>query len=420
MHKIKQITLREFKTRIRKKAFLITTILGPIMALSMMIVPLWLTGFSDHKEPEKFIINDPKNQYNLNVETFSESTIHFEKWNIDSASANAVFINSEIEMLIQLPDTSTSEAIIIKSKNGDFAKIETLKKLTSFLLLENTVSDKHHFRTTIVNHAQNGKKITELFAYLGPIMIYFFIFLYGMQVMKGVVEEKTNRIYEVLLCTVKPYQLLIGKIFGIALLSFVQFTIWGILNGLIIYLFESNYDLSIFADLNAIQQIENKDTLNFAIEMNYLLEGLKLVNLPFYFFSFFVYLIFGYFLYASLFAIVGSASDQDTETQQFIFPITMPLLIGFVSLGSVIADPTGIAAQILGYFPLTAPIIGMAKIPFLYEYPTILTETIVSWIILLLTCLFTIWFASRVYRVGIMTYGQKVGFRTLISWFFYK
>jgi ABC-2 type transport system permease protein len=240
-------------------------------------------------------------------------------------------------------------------------------------------------------------------------IIYFFIFLYGVQVMRGVMEEKTNRIVEIIISSVKPFQLMMGKILGIAMVGLTQFLIWvllsSLLTGVISVLFVS--EMAGMA----------KDASGSMPMGNPVLDAIAGINVSFYLIIFLFYFLFGYLLYSSMFAAIGSAVDSESDTQQFMLPVTLPLIISFATSFSILAsDPHGSMAQFMSIFPLTSPIIMMVRLPF--NPPT--WELVTSMLTLVATFILFTWLAGRIYRVGILMMGKKPTYKELFKWMLMK
>ncbi len=410
MRQLGSIIVRELKTRIRKKSFIISTLLGPVFFLFISVVPLWINGVGTASE-KTVVINDPNKIY------FNNKTSEFDVWNIDAESAKSLFLSSEKEQLVLIPNNwNTRDNLEIISKKPAFSVIENTKKQVENHILTKLTDKKVTFNTQLIQKTDKTDEIRQTLALLLPIFIYFFIFLYGMQVMKGVIEEKTNRIYEVLLCIVKPWKLMIGKILGIGSLSLIQFSIWIIFYLLIYYTVAGVFDFEALKNLNVNSAMANNPELSTALEFSYLVNGFQQLPLVFIFGLFLFYFVSAYLLYASLFTIVGAASDQDTETQQFIFPITAPLLLTFVFLGQIIDAPFSPLAKAFSYFPLTSPLAMMARISVAKDISEILPDVIISILSIWIFIAAAIYAASKVYRKGILQFSGKIGYRTLLKW----
>ena len=233
--------------------------------------------------------------------------------------------------------------------------------------------------------------------------------MYGTMVMRGVIEEKTNRIVEIIISSVKPFQLMMGKIIGVALVGLTQFILWILLTIII----------SSFAELFLIDATEitnNTDTINQSLildEITKLTGGIDLIKI---FLSFIFFFLFGYLMYSALFAAVGSAVDAEADTQQFVLPITIPLILAFILIQPVMDNPDGTLAFWLSMNPLTSPVIMMVRLPFGVD----IWELVLSMILLILGFIITTYLAAKIYRTGILMYGKKISYKELWKWLTYK
>jgi ABC-2 type transport system permease protein len=236
-----------------------------------------------------------------------------------------------------------------------------------------------------------------------------FIFMYGTMVMRGVIEEKTNRIVEIIISSVKPFQLMMGKILGVALVGLTQFFLWILLTVAISAIAELMFiDTTELAnDVNSIDQSV------ILAEFSKLTGGIDLVKI---FISFIFFFLFGYLMYSSLFAAVGSAVDAEADTQQFVLPITIPLILAFILIQPVMDNPDGLLAFWLSIIPLTSPVIMMVRLPFGVEN----WELILSMILLICGFILTTSLAAKIYRTGILMYGKKISYKELWKWLSYK
>jgi ABC-2 type transport system permease protein len=230
--------------------------------------------------------------------------------------------------------------------------------------------------------------------------------MYGAMVMRGVIEEKTNRIIEVMISSVKPFQLMIGKIIGIALVGLIQFFFW-----LIIAAIGINLAPFLMESSSLIQNEIN--TVNSPINSLEIFNNLPIYSLVF---GFVFYFIAGYFLYGSLFASVGAAVDHETDSQQFMLPLTLPLILSFIMIQPIIDNPHGDLAYWFSMIPFTSPIIMMVRIPF--GVP--IFELALSMTILVIGIVSSIWLSSKIYRVGILMYGKKPSYKEVWKWIKYK
>ncbi|MCX6282623.1 MAG: ABC transporter permease, partial [Bacteroidetes bacterium] len=286
----------------------------------------------------------------------------------------------------------------------------------------------------ITDEGKEEKSYTEISMVLGMfagILIYFFIFMFGSQVMRGVIEEKTNRIIEVIISSVKPFELMMGKIVGVGMVGLTQFLLWVVLTFGIVTVVTSTFagkgTNKHTAEQTIIQNATkyNPDNLPFpnsATEkksqnegVNAVFEALDSVNFPVMIGAFIFFFLFGYLMYGSLFAAIGGAVDSEADTQQFMLPITVPLILSMVMAQFFIQDPTGQVAFWFSVFPLTSPVAMMIRIPFGVPY----WQVALSMGLLVLTFLGTTWMAAKIYRTGILMYGKKVSYKELWKWLRY-
>jgi ABC-2 type transport system permease protein len=264
---------------------------------------------------------------------------------------------------------------------------------------------------------ETASAIIALFA---AILIMFFIVLYGGQVMRGVIEEKTNRIIEVMISSVKPFELMMGKIIGIALMSLTQFLIWVILTGGVTLYINNKYEkvFDMYSDRNIETTLKKNPGLDVkkATEINQLTSALRSVDFVKILLVFAFYFLGGYLLFASLFAAIGSAVDVETDTQQFVFPLIAPLMFCIVMATTIINNPDGSLAFWLSIIPFTSPVAMMLRLPF--GVP--IEELFSSMAILIISFVSFTWVAGRIYRTGILMYGKKIALSELMKWLFYK
>jgi ABC-2 type transport system permease protein len=286
--------------------------------------------------------------------------------------------------------------------------------------INNTKVNIETKKLTANGFEEGNAGLTTAIGFVGAILIYFFIFLYGVQVMRGVIEEKTNRIVEVIISSVKPFELMMGKISGIALVGLTQFLIWvglvaalsGPVSGLVMQLMDVNP-----AELGAMSKGVGESGAANNSGFGGLLAGLSNLNVPLILGLFLFYFIAGYLFYGALFAAIGSAVDNETDTQQFMFPVTMPLVFSFVLAQSIVLqDPNSTLSIWLSMIPFSSPIIMMVRLPF--GIPPL--QIFASMAFMIAGFVFTVWFAGRIYRIGILTYGKKPSYKEIFKWLFQK
>jgi len=280
-------------------------------------------------------------------------------------------------------------------------------------------------RTRDLEDKETSTPLTTGLGFASGLLIYLFIFIYGAMVMRGVMEEKTSRIVEVIISSVKPFQLMMGKIIGVALVGLTQFMLWVVLTILVyggvsaVMLHgksdQEKVETMMKASPGAQNQMEYADAIGKAStgKTDQFMDMMGSINFPLIMFIF--YFLGGYLLYSALFAAIGSAVDSETDTQQFMFPVTIPLIIAYVAAVSVIQNPQGNVAFWFSIIPLTSPIVMMVRIPF--GVPV--THILLSMVLLIAGFIFTTWLASKIYRTGILMYGKKVGYKEIWKWIRY-
>jgi len=442
--KISLILEREYLSRVRKKSFIVMTILGPVLFAALMIIPAWLATLEDDEEKTIAVIDNTglyegeiDNTELLKFEFLDTQKEPELRENLKSTPYYAFLVIND--NLLEKPgaislysDAQITVDVKTHIKNSLREHLKD-RKLSSFEIngLEGIIAelDKVNVDISTMKLGQDGSETqssTELAMIISivfALLTYMFIFIYGAQVMKGVMEEKTSRIVEVIISSVKPFQLMMGKIIGIAMVALTQIILWVLLTVLIV----SGIQVAFFPDsqmpnrteaqMEMIQGNEEaqeqaaamEDSFNFAniMEMVKSLEPLKtLLLFVFFFFG-------GYLLYSALFAAVGAAIDNESDQQQFMLPITIPIIIALYVAMLTFRNPGSEVAFWFSMIPLTSPIVMMARIPF--EVP--LWELLLSMALLVGGFIFTTWFAGRIYRTGILMYGKKVDYKELWKWF---
>lgn len=379
--------------------------LGPVVLGVLMILPLWFT-MDAPLSSQRVVLNG------VNGQAFDDL-------------GELTFL--EIPWTAEHPDTllvrHQAQAILSLSKQEiHYHYTQPNPVLEEYLKLKVSTSGESPslpFLKHYIALKSEGRAIKEALSYLLSIGVYFFIFMYGVQVMKGIVEEKTNRIIEVMLCTVKPYELMMGKILGISVVGLAQFLFWiGSVIGLQ-WLMSSYFQFERFRD-DQLATMTQMEIPSVALEVNAYLGVLNGFNLPLMLLSYLWFFFFGFLLFGALFAVIGAASDADTDSQQFIFPLTVPLLGSMIFSTKIIAEPNGAFAQALSTFPFSSPIVFPLRLPFHAEIPDFWWGALFSALVLLFSFGLTVWVAARIYRVGILSSGSKVSYRDLMRWFFAK
>jgi len=442
MNKIWLIIQREFLNRVLKKSFLITTILVPLI-FPALIGGLAYVAIKDAESAEADVVHvlDESKQF-----TFEDSK-RFKFVPIDQSleEAKKIYNATNDFALLYIPnlDINKPEGVLLFTKEnpsidkvGDLeSKIETRihdLKLKEYNIDEATLKslkpqvNLKQFNLTDTGEAKssNSGMLYGLGFGLG-ILIYMFVLIYGIQIMNGVIDEKTSKVVEVVISSVKPFQLMLGKILGIASVGLLQFTIWIILisvlsSGTLAYFGLKMPQKQMMEQMTS--QMNSDPQMKEAMDQQNSKVGQLLGNLseiPFgkIAFVFVFYFLGGYLLYGALFAAVGSAVDSQQEAQQFQFPVTIPLLIGYLGLFMfILRDPHGSASFWLSVIPFTSPVAMVGRISF--GVPS--WELALSMVLLIGGFLLTTWVAGRIYRVGILMTGTKVSYKVLAKWFMMK
>ena len=443
MNKIGLIIKREYLTRVKKRSFIIMTIIGPILMAAIFIVPVYIAQMEGEMkiigvidETGLFMDKFPSGDQVLFVEL--DEGIADAKKNMDKNGYYAILHIPRSEL--NVPESaiiysSGQPNIIVKGviKNAMRKEVESLKLSASGVdpNVLKSIRTKINLLTIKVNEGGDEEKTsTELSMAVGFIsgfLIYIFIFMYGAQVMRGVIEEKTSRIIEVIISSIKPFQLMMGKIVGVAMVGLTQFTVWIIATLILVSSFMaifsddiSGHEISKMKMQNEtiLQQdgsnaIENTEGVNQSIVTIY--ESIQSINFGLVAGSFLFFFIGGYLLYGALFAAIGSAVDGETDTQQFMIPITVPLILSIALSQFIIQNPDGPAAFWFSIFPLTSPVIMMIRIPFGVPF----LDLALSIVFLVLGFLGATWLAAKIYRTGILMYGKKVNYKELWKWIRY-
>jgi len=432
MHNIFLIIQREYLTRVRKKSFLIMSIVGPLLIASLWVVPIWLsTRDTDQKTIE--ILDDS----GFFKDKFSEtSSLKFEYIQTDLVAAKTEILSNENYGLLYIPRINLDDPEGITFFSGKNPSIEVIqdlewamKSVAEDIKLERSSIDqatldslKADIDIDMINMTESGEKagsagVATIIGYISALMIYFFIFVYGIQILRGVIEEKSSRIVEIIVSSVKPFHLMMGKILGVGAVGLTQYVIWLVLSVMITTGISSYFNIdrtdSLPVQTQQSEVIQEDQGNEFVSEMFNSLESIDFSLLAF---AFFVYFIGAYLLYGSLFAAIGSAVDNDADAQQFQLPVTIPLIFSLIVLTAILREPDGNLAFWLSMIPLFSPVIMMMRIPFGVPY----WEIALSLTFLIAGFIFTTWVASRIYRIGILMHGSKVNYRILGKWLFMK
>jgi ABC-2 type transport system permease protein len=416
MHKIWLIIKREYLVRVRKKSFILMTMLGPILMAALLIVPIYL---ADENQENRIIALNEDANYNLEDSEFIHfttiSTSEAELLKTDfSESPFYALLHREGEnfTLYSNQQISLSVSKSIERQLEQLIEYEKLKLLGIDLQILEDASTEINITTKIIsedgNTSNSQAEASMGIGFLSGILIYMFIFMYGTMVMRGVIEEKTSRIVEVIISSVKPFQLMMGKILGVALVGLTQFVLWILLTIIISTVAELG-----FLDANVMAtEMNSSDQSVIVAQVAELTGGINLLQI---FLAFIFYFLAGYLMYSALFAAVGSAVDAEADTQQFVLPITIPLILAFVLITPIMENPDGTLAFWMSIIPFTSPVIMMVRLPFGVES----WEILLSMGVLVSTFIATTWLAGRIYRTGILMYGKKATYKEIWKWLKY-
>lgn len=420
------------------------TILGPILMAALMIVPIYIAKLSD--DVKKIAIVDETGAFYNTIK--NSETIKFEHLQADIETAKKLLDKSDYYGILHLPPifiNAPSSAKFFSTKQPSLtvkSYIENiLNKELVDLKLEQSSIDKEELNriyklsklelATIKlsddgEEATSSSGLTTGLSMFAGLLIYFFIFLFGAQVMRGVIEEKTSRIVEIIVSSLKPFQLMMGKIIGVALVGLTQFLLWVVLTFAIITFVQLSFPetFSSAGQMSEFTSVSNSAVPEEAMsqanigesQFAEIWESIKAINFPLMISMFVFYFLGGYLLYSALFAAIGSAVDNEADTQQFMLPVTAPLIFSIVMSSFVINNPQGPVSFWLSIIPFTSPIIMMMRIPF----GVATWEVILSMGLLALGFLGTTWLAGKIYRTGILMYGKKINYKELGKWLFYK
>ena len=438
MSKIGLVITQEYKNRVAKKSFLVLTLLMPLLFVALIFTPIWLATLKDG-EMKLVAMVDQTGKYES---VFTDNDAYnFELIGdpIDSLRTSEKRSDYEAIVVISNDLATTPEAVTIYSEKQVNIELKNFieQGLSSFVEKEKLLSHNIPNIQEIIDESQANVHVntikwsedgseeissSEVAIAIGMVftmLIYMFIFVYGAQVMSSVVQEKTNRIVEVLICSVKPFELMMGKIISIALVGLTQFGIWLLLTiGLVVVAGqflggsinpETMVNVEQMSDAAAIQQASSE--LNFDNIMAMIMS----VN-PFELISYFIiYFIGGYLLYASIFAAIGSAVDNETDTQQFMLPVTIPIIFAIYAAIYGAQNPDGPLAFWCSMIPFTSPIVMMVRLPF--GVP--MWEKLLSVAILIASFIGTTWMSAKIYRTGILMYGKKPSWKEMWKWLKY-
>ncbi len=445
MDKLKLIIFREYLAKVRNKSFIIMTILSPLLIVGMIALVVFLTKANSNEKRVVVVLDESSfftHQFNKGTESISYTKLT----DISVQQAKDSVKNMGYYGLLYIPNRQTIDEVTanisffskktpnmsvlrgLENKVEKQIRAEKLKKYGISKENLNDIEQGYELNTTGFSGEKNLKGTTEIKAVIGGAfgyIIMMFIIIYGAFVMRSVIEEKTSRIIEVIISSVKPFKLMLGKIIGTSLAGITQFIIWIISAGLLSVALLSimGVDVNLTATTNlppeAMEAVteasKSSETLQLYVNELIKIPWVMLISL------FIVYFILGYLIYSSIYAAIGAAVDNETDTQQFMLPVILPLMLAiYVGMFSVFENPNGPIAVGFSLFPLTSPIVMLMRLPFgIGEDGVPWWQLITSIALLIFTFLTIVWLASKIYRVGILMYGKKPTYKQLYKWLKY-
>ncbi|WP_412561367.1 ABC transporter permease [Winogradskyella sp. MIT101101] len=437
MNHLPLIIKREYLTKVKNRSFIVMTFLSPLIMIALIAVVAYLSQLNNDKQRTISVLDETGFFNDVFQNTENTTYTNLNELNLDDAIA--LVKKKEDYGLLHIAKIDSIDAISnnVKFYSEDSPSLSIMsslerkieKRVQEMKLKKEGVSLSQIEASTInldisqesfdgEKTSKEGNVVKLIFGGVAGYLLFMFIIIYGNMIMRSVIEEKTSRIIEVIISSVKPVQLMLGKIIGTSLAGITQFAIWVVLGGVLMVVVSAILGIDL-SQLQTPQQEMVTQAMEAegaqAIAENIFIEitNLPILNLVFAFIFFFVG---GYLLYSSLYAAIGAAVDNETDTQQFMLPILMPLILAvYVGVFTVIEDPHGTVSTVFSFIPLTSPVVMLMRIPF--GVP--LWQQGLSLILLIGTFMFAVWFAAKIYRVGILMYGKKPTYKELFKWLKY-
>jgi len=437
MNHLSLIVKREYLTKVKNKSFVIMTVLSPIIIIALIAVVAYLSQLNNDKKRTISVLDE--SGLVKNIFENSENTTYNVLNNITLEAAKTLVEANEEYGLLHISEVKNGDVASNQVKfysedspslsviTGLESKIE--KKLTDIKLQQNGVDvqmiKESKANITIDQESFTGEKTSKAgslmklaFGGIAGYLLFMFIIIYGNMIMRSVIEEKTSRIIEIIISSVKPMQLMLGKIIGTSLAGITQFVIWLILGSILMVIVTSIFGIDMTQMQSPQQELVHQAMSGQDTQAQAQLLYSEFMNMPILnlIIAFVLFFISGFLLYSSLYAAIGAAVDNETDTQQFMLPILMPLILAvYIGIFTVIEDPHGTVSTVFSFIPLTSPVVMLMRIPF--GVP--IWQQAVSLLLLVGTFIFTVWFAAKIYRVGILMYGKKPTYKELIKWIRY-
>lgn len=436
MKKLPLIIVREFLAKVRNKTFIIMTFLSPLLIVGFTALIVFLGKMNNDTaktvayvdESQLFLTEDFENSEEIEFIDFTVFGIDSAKVEVQKSNVYGLLYIPKKDSLQQIaqhlqffsnesPNSSVVSVLERKVEN----RLGIIKLNEMGITRDQIEKSKFEANLNLSNFTgeSRSKFVNEMKAAVGSIAGYFimlFIIIYGTMVMRSVIEEKTSRIIEVIISSVKPFELMMGKVLGTALAGLLQFVIWVAVIAGIFFFLAAFFDVNLAADRASMTADQMAVMTESSDQMQ--LVFMEFMNLPLLtiLLLYLFYFVGGFLLYSSLYAAIGAAVDNETDTQQFMMPVIMPLILGiYVGFATVVSDPHGPVAVVFSHIPFTSPIVMLMRIPFGVPW----WEIAISMSILVLSFIFMIWFASKIYRIGILMYGKKPTYKDLYKWLKY-
>lgn len=417
MKHLRIIVEREYLNKIRNRSFVIMTFVSPLIVVVFALIIGFLTNMNNNSKAKDIVIVD---ESGLCADAFQNTEVvqykYLGKVSLKEAQAEVLAQGNYALLYI----TSDWKVSFYSEESPSLTLTNDLKSILEKTLFKYNLTEKgidqkeiEAAKTKIAIQVQNftGEKTSELdnvmkisIGGMAGYLILMFIVIYGNMIMRSVIEEKTNRIVEIIISSVKPFTLMLGKILGTSLAGLTQFAIWMLIFAVLLGLAPS------FFQIDTPAQVLQEGNLQ---EINHIVSALYHFPFAETFIVFLLFFVGGYLLYSSLYAMVGAMVDNETDTQQFMLPILLPLMLAFyVGMFSVIEEPHGTISVVFSYIPFTSPVVMLMRIPFGVAW----WEVLLSLLILYLTFFLVIKLASKIYRIGILMYGKKPSYREVWKW----
>lgn len=429
--KIGTIISHEFITKVKNKWFLIATIIGPILMVAVFAVPAIITYFTMQTTTQKIPILDLTNKYGSNIVEQNKNVFYQSSSTIQALSDSVRHDQISSFIVVDTNMIAKSQVTLYSKGSGGLSANDKIIKAVAEVRTKELLSKSGIDTSTYTNISkaveikelklfddkskdaeENDSDFQYMLAYIIAFAIYMMIILYGSKVMNGVIEEKANRIVEIIVSSAKPFEIMFGKVVGIGLVGIVQVLVWVILGIVILYV-AAPLMQSLGADATSATQIPGMGSEAISKEM---VSSMTFPTIsPLIIFALFFYFLAGYFIYATLYAGIGSAVDQESDAGQISTPITILIIVPILMISAIVNDPNSTMSVVLSLIPFFSPILMLARI-IVTDGVLPMWQVILSVILCVLTFLGSLWVAAKIYRIGILSYGKKPKFSDLLKW----